>query len=295
MKFGVGLPNYGRGHTFDDIRRVALAAEELGYASVWTSDHIIIPKGALEPYEHIFESLVTLAMLVPLTQRVKLATSILVVPQRNPILVAKQAASIDAASNGRVILGVASGWSEGEYKNLNVDFHRRGRILDEAIALMRTLWSSENANFQGQYTKITQAVFSPLPAQKIGIPIWIGGNAEPVLRRVAKLGDGWHPVGQSPEKLAKGIEMIRALQPVRPLTISSRLNVDLNPDLPPTYQAMGETRRRLSGTNDDVRATLRDYATAGLEHAALFFPMGDISKMLAQMEQFAREIMPEFK
>lgn len=295
MRFGVGLPNYGRGKTFDDIRRVALAAEELGYASVWTTDHVIVPKADIEPYGNIFESLVTVAMVAAITQRVQLGTSILVLPQRNPVLVAKQVATIDVVSNGRMILGVAVGWNEDEYKNLNADFKRRGKQLDEGIALLRTLWSSEDANFHGKFTQIDSAVFAPLPAQKGNLPIWIGGNDEPALRRAAKLGDGWHPTGASPGQVAQGVARIRELNPTKKITVSSRLSIDLNPNTPPTYQYRGRTRYRLSGTTDAIRARLREYATAGLEHPALFFPMADISKTLAQMEQFARAVMPEFK
>src|SRR6266498_3825044 len=114
MIFGIGLPNYGQGKTWDDIKRVALAAEELGYDSVWTTDHIIVPRENIEPYGTIYESLVTLAMIASVTQRVKLGTSILVLPQRNPILAAKQIATIDAATNGRMIVGLGIGWNAGE-------------------------------------------------------------------------------------------------------------------------------------------------------------------------------------
>ena len=198
MRFGIGLPNYGRGKTWDDIRRVARLAEELGYESVWTTDHVVVPQENSEPYGNIFESLMTLALVASITQRVKLGTSILVLPQRNPVLAAKQVATLDAATNGRVILGVGVGWNEVEYKNLGANFKNRGKRLDEAIVLLRTLWSNENASFQGTYTTLEQAVFAPLPARK-SIPIWIGGNDEPAFVRAAKLGDGWHSTGASPE------------------------------------------------------------------------------------------------
>jgi probable F420-dependent oxidoreductase len=289
------LPNYGRGKTFEDIRRIALAAEGLGYDSVWTTDHVIVPKADIEPYGNILESLVTLAMVAAITHRVQLGTSILVLPQRNPVLVAKQVATIDAASNGRMILGVAVGWNEGEYRNLNADFKRRGKQLDEGIALLRTLWASEDAHFRGKFTQIDGAVFVPLPTQKGDIPIWIGGNNEPALFRVAQYGDGWHPVGVSPEQIASGVKRINELKPTNAVTISARLSIDLNPDTPPTYQYFGNTRYRLSGTMDAIRARLREYAQAGLAHPALFFPMTDIPKAIAQMERFAREVMPEFR
>lgn len=294
MQFGIGLPTYGKGKTWDDIRRVALAAEELGYASVWTTDHVIVPRQDIEPYGNIFESLMTLALVASITTRVKLGTSILVVPQRNPVLTAKQVATLDAASGGRVVLGVAVGWNAPEYKNLDANFGNRGKRLDEAIALLRTLWSNEDATFAGRYTRLEHAIFAPLPAQK-NIPIWIGGNDKPALQRAAKFGDGWHATGAPPEIVAQGARHIRELAPGKQLTISARLNIDLNPNVSPTYEYRGAPRRRLSGTDDAVRATLREYARAGLEYAALFFPTRDVTVGLEQMRLFAREILPEFK
>ncbi len=295
MKFGVGLPNYGRARTFEDIRHVALAAEELGYDSIWTTDHLIVPHADIEPYGTIFESLTTLAMLAPITQRVKLGTSILVLPQRNPVLAAKQIATIDAASGGRMIVGLGVGWNAEEYANLNANFKNRGKRLDEDIRLLRALWSNENANFRGKYTQVVQSVFSPLPAQKGNLPIWVGGNGDASWERAAKLGDSWHATGALPETIAQGIQRIREFKLARPLLISARLNVDLNPNTPQLYEYRGAKRRRISGTDDDVRATVREYAQAGLEYAVLVFPMADISITLAQMKRFINDVAPEFK
>jgi len=293
MEFGIGLPNYGRNKTWDDIRRVALAAEQLGYASVWTTDHLIVPQQDIEPYGHIFEALTVLALVAPITARMKLGASVLVLPQRNPILAAKQVATIDAASGGRMILGVGVGWNETEYKNLNANFRNRGKRLDEDIALLRTLWSNEDATFHGKYTHIEHAVFAPLPAQK-QIPIWIGGNEEPAWRRAAQLGDGWHSTGASPAQVSAGIQRIHELKSSdRRIVISARLNVDLNPNTPARYEFNNRPRLRLAGTDDNVRAILREYAQAGLEYATPIFPPKDIAVFLAQMERFAKEIVPD--
>ncbi len=301
MKFGVGLENYGRNITIDSIHRVALAAEELGYESVWTTDHIIVPRENAEPYGRIFECIVTLAMVAAITKRVRLGTSIIVLPMRNPVLFAKQAASIDAASGGRMIVGLGVGWNEAEFRNMDANFRNRGKRLDEAITLLRMLWSSEHANFQGKYTRITDSIFAPLPTQTAGpsgergIPIWIGGSSEASWKRAATLGDGWHPVGAPPDKFAAGVKYIREQKPVRPVTFSVRLSIDMNPNVPPTYEHRGRLLRRLTGSDDDIRATLREYAVAGSEHTALFFPMDDVAVTLKQMERFMRDIAPEFK
>jgi probable F420-dependent oxidoreductase len=294
MIFGVGLPNYGKGKTWDDIKRVTLAAEELGYDSVWTTDHLIIPRADLEPYGNIFESLVTLAMVASITSRVKLGTSILVLPQRNPILAAKQIATIDAATGGRMIVGLGAGWNAGEYKNISANFHNRGKRLDEDIALLRALWSNETPTFHGKYTQLDDALFSPLPARR-EIPIWIGGNTEPAIRRAAKLGDGWHATGAPPDVFANAVKQIREFAPARNFTFSNRLNINMDPSASPTYDYRGAPRRRLAGTDDQVRAFLREYAQAGLEYAALWFPMNALSVGLKQMERFVRDIAPEFR
>lgn len=296
MKFGIGLPNFGKNKTWDDVRRVALAAEELGYDSVWTTDHLIVPQRDIEPYGNILEALTTLALVSSITRRVKLGTSVLVLPQRNPVLAAKQIATIDAASGGRMIVGVGVGWNEIEYKNLDANFKNRGKRLDEAIALMRTLWSNEDATFRGQYTQLEHAVFSPLPPQRDHLPIWIGGNEAPAWARAAKLGDGWHSTGAFPAQIAAGVQRIRELNTTnRKVTISARLNIDLNPATPKLYEYNGKPRCRVAGTDADVRATLREYAQAGVEHATLIFPMKDMLVMLLQMERFVKDIATDFK
>lgn len=298
MIFGVGLPTYGHGTTWKDILQVARAAEQLKYDSVWVTDHVIVPKDNVEPYGRIYEALTTLAMVAPVTEHVKLGTSVLVLPQRNPILAAKQIATIDAASGGRMIVGLGVGWNETEYRNLDSNFKDRGKRLDEAIMLLRTLWSNEDVSFRGRFNQLDHAAFAPLPQQfesrDKSIAIWIGGNGEPALERAARLGDGWHPSGPSPKVIAQGIKRIRELAPARQLTISARLSIDMNPATPPAYEYRGASRQRLSGTDDAIRAALRQYTLAGLGYAALFFPTADISVGLEQMQRFMSDIAPEF-
>ncbi len=319
MKFGLCLPNYGRSTTFDRIRQVALLAEQLGYASVWTTDHVAVPQENIEPYGNIYESLTILAMAAMLTRRVQLGTSILVLPQRDPVLAAKQIATIDRASGGRMIVGVGAGWNEREYRHLGADFHTRGKRLDEDIRLLRALWSRENVSFEGRWTQLDHVMSAPLPAQDSHLPIWIGGNEEPSLRRAAELGDGWQTTGASPDQIAQGVRRIDELHTANQrgsesnlankrinesdagneriesggLTISARLSIDINPDTPATYQYLGHPRHRLAGTLDVIRARLGEYRAAGVEHIALVFP-DDAATAQAQIEQFAREIMPQF-
>ncbi len=288
MRFGVCLPNYGKHSTFDEIRRTALAAEQLGYESVWTTDHIVVPEENIEPYGRIFESLTTLAMVAMLTQRVKIGASVLVLPMRNPILAAKQIATIDAASGGRMIVALGVGWNEIEYGNLHANFHNRGKRLDEDIQLLRTLWTNENVTFHGRYTQLDHAMSAPLPAQGARLPIWIGGNGESAWRRAAQYGDGWHATGPSPEQMAEGVKRIRELNAAKSFAISARLSIDINPRGSQTYTYRGSTRYRLAGSIESIRTRLAEYAQAGVELVVLVFP-DDPATRAAQMEQFMKE------
>ncbi len=290
MRFGVCLPNYGKDSAFEEIRRTALAAEALGYESVWTTDHIVVPEENIEPYGRIFESLTTLAMVAMLTQRVKIGASVLVLPMRNPILAAKQIATIDAASGGRMIVALGVGWNEKEYANLHANFHNRGKRLDEDIELLRALWSNENVTFHGKYTQLDRAMSAPLPAQGARLPIWIGGNGESAWRRAAKYGAGWHATGPSPEQMAEGVKRIRELNPNKSFAISARLSIDINPSTSPTYTYRGSTRYRLAGSIDAIRARLSEYEAAGADMLALVFP-DDAETRAAQLRRFAKEAM----
>ncbi len=294
MKFGVGLPNYGQGASVEGIREVAAVAEELGYDSVWTTDHILVPKQHADTFGYVIESLITLGFAAAITSRVKLGTSILVLAQRNAILIAKQIASLDQLSNGRVILGLGAGWMDGEFKYFGVDFRRRGRILDESIQVMRAIWEQDEPSFHGRFYNFEGAVANPKPAQA-HIPIWIGGNSDAAIQRAAR-NDGFHPNAHNPDVLAEKIAKLKSWSIGRPITISTRFSIDLDPNKPPIIQtSTGETRRRLTGTIDDVRKTLREYQQIGLEYPVLFFPQADLSKMLQQMRTFAGEVMPEMK
>ncbi len=293
MLFGITLPHYGPTANWDSIQRAAVQADRLGYASIWVTDHILVPKENLNPYGNIFEPVVTVALIAHLAPRAALGFSILVMPIRNPVLMAKQIASIDVATNGRVILGVGVGWNAKEFASLGHDFHNRGKRLDEDILLLRTLWSNNQVTFDGKYTRITDGYSSPVPVNKT-IPIWVGGNREPSWRRAAKFGDGWQATGPSPAEIAEGARRIRQFGASRPITLSARLSIDFNPNISPEYTYLGNKRYRLTGTPDYIRARLREYADAGVQHIVLTFPWDNLDVGLSQMERFVRDLMPEF-
>ena len=236
----------------------------------------------------------TLGLVAAHAPHVRLGASVIILPMRNPVLLAKQAAAIDLATNGRFILGVGTGWNAREYANLGADFRTRGKRLDEGIALLRALWSQENVQFAGQFTQIEDGHFAPPPVRR-DIPIWIGGNGEPSWRRAARLGDGWHATGASAEEMAQGLARIRELGPARPITVSVRVSIDFDPAVSRTFQYRGSTRYRLAGVPEAIRGQLWEHAQAGVEQMVLVFPWDkDLAAAMEQMHRFAQELMPQF-
>ena len=201
MHLGVILPNYGPGSSPDAIRRVAELAEELGYDSVWATEHIIVGPEGVDPYGRVYDPLVTLGWIAGWTERVGLGTSIVLVPLHNPMHLAKEVSTVQELSGGRVTLGVGMGWHEDEFDFMGVEFEGRGRRADEAIRLMRALWRGEH-DFEGRFWSFKNATSEPLPSP---LPeIWVGGSSERAIRRALELGDAWHPSrGSDPDHVRR--------------------------------------------------------------------------------------------
>src|SRR5438067_5660228 len=193
MKLGICLPHYGRPIEVGRLLEVARRAEERGLDSVWVTDHVIVPEQANVIYrEDMLDPLAVLPWLAAATERVALGTSVVILPYRSPIPVAKLLASVDVLSGGRLIVGAAIGWMEGEFEALGIPFKERVSRSEEALTLFRTLWTDEHPVLETARHKLTGQQFSPMPLRKPRPPIWIGGMSEPAMRRVAKFGDGWH-------------------------------------------------------------------------------------------------------
>jgi probable F420-dependent oxidoreductase len=190
VHFGVILPNYGLDSTVDGIRRTVELAEELGFASVWTTEHIIVGPEGVDPYGRVYDPLVTLGWIAGWTERIGLGSSIVLVPLHNPMHLAKEVATLQELSGGRFTLGVGMGWHKDEYDFMGVEFAGRGRRADEAIRLMRALWSGEQ-DFEGEHWSFHEATSQPLPSKQP--ELWVGGSSARALRRARELGDVWHP------------------------------------------------------------------------------------------------------
>jgi probable F420-dependent oxidoreductase len=190
VHFGVILPNYDTDSSPDGIRRVTEAAEELGFDSVWATEHIIVGPEAVEPYGRVYDPLVTLGWIAGMTERIGLGTSIVLVPLHQPMRLAKEVATLQELCGGRFTLGVGMGWHKDEFQFMGVEFEGRGRRADEAIQVMRALWKGER-DFHGQYWSFENATSEPHPSPQP--ELWVGGSSERAIRRALELGDAWHP------------------------------------------------------------------------------------------------------
>jgi probable F420-dependent oxidoreductase len=190
VHFGVILPNFGAQSSPARIRALARAAEELGFASVWATEHIVVGPEGVDPYGRVYDPLVTLGWVAGWTERVGLGTSIVLVPLHNPFHLAKEVATLQELSGGRVTLGVGVGWHRDEFEFMGVPFEGRGRRADEAIRLMRALWRGE-PSFAGSSWSYQDATAEPHPSPQP--QIWVGGSSDRAIRRARELGDAWHP------------------------------------------------------------------------------------------------------
>jgi len=190
VHFGVILPNFGEGSSPDGIRRAVEAAEEHGFDSVWATEHIIVGPEAVDPYGRVYAPLVTLGWIAGWTERIGLGTSIVLVPLHHPMHLAKEVATLQELSDGRFTLGVGMGWHRDEFDFMGIHFAGRGRRADEAIRLMRALWSGER-DFEGRWWSFHDATAEPHPSPRP--EIWVGGGSERAVRRARELGDAWHP------------------------------------------------------------------------------------------------------
>jgi probable F420-dependent oxidoreductase len=290
MQFGVALPHFSRLASREAVLTLSRQAETLGYNSIWTTDHVLMAADQPEPYGTILEAAITLACVAAVTERVRLGTSVIVLPQREPVLVAKQAATLDVLSNGRLILGVGAGWNEREFGFLGANFRNRGRRFDEYIQAMRTLWSAPDPQFDGRFVQFKDVSFHPRPVQSAGPPIWLGGSSEAALRRAATLCDGWHATGATVEEFAAGMHTIRASANGRQVVGSVRLRASVGRKLPEQRNARGGIQTQLSGSREEVVELVQAYAAAGANELVLFFGAEDLDANLADMRQFAEQV-----
>jgi probable F420-dependent oxidoreductase len=276
--------------TPEALRAMARAVEDLGFDSLWVSDHIIVPEGSGYIPEMMDEPLATLAFLAAETKHVMLGTSVLIVPYRDPVFAAKFLSTVDYLSNGRLIVGVGAGWLEQEFDALGVPFAERGPRTDEYLRVYRNLWETETSSFSGKYKQYTSMRMFPkaAPSRRGTIPIWVGGNGAASIRRAAELGDGWHPINLSPADFATHMETYRK-QCVRfgkqPGAVCMR-------HMPGGRTQPSGDRPPLSGSAEQQAADVRAYAAAGLDELMLSLPARSVNELVGTLRAFMREVAP---
>jgi probable F420-dependent oxidoreductase len=269
MQLGIHLPHIGRKASPDNIRRAAIQAEALGFDDVWVSEHIIVPKDApYPPSANFWDPVLTLTWAAAATTRVRLGTSVLVLPMRHPLPLAKELATLQNLSNGRLILGAGVGWLEAEFDALGVPFKERGRRMDEGIAMMRAVWSQDPVSFDAKWIPAKIDAMRSHPQPITPIPIWIGGSSDAAINRALRL-DGWHGSRVTPEQAPAMVKRLRAERPESAFTISIRIGCNAS---------------NVGGMRD----TLRAYADAGIQHVMTAPDDRDIDTYLATAEAFRR-------
>ena len=296
MKFGIWIPNCRHLATPDVIRGAAVRAEQLGYDSVWVSDHVVVPHANVVNFgETVYDPLVTLAVVAGATSRVRLGTTVLIVPYRNAVVTAKMISSLDALSGGRVVFGIGAGWVAAESAALGVPFAERGAMTDEYLRAMQELWTSRTPSFAGKYTQFDGLVFEPKPVQKPHPPIWVGGHSKAALRRTAEFGAAWHPINRAPDELRAGQAEIARLSQARgratPPALTLRNDVRV---LAPGESAPQSTHggRVLAGEPAALVDRIAELAGCGVEHLVLEFLAADGRELDAQMAVFAERVRP---
>jgi probable F420-dependent oxidoreductase len=268
MKLGVNLLNFGPGGGSDALLRWAQRSEELGYDSVMVSDHVAVTRDVAESYPEPFQDpFVTLAWLAGQTKRIRLGTTVIILPYRHPALTARLAADIDHMCGGRLIFGLGVGWSPLEFAALGVPFETRGRMTDEYIEVMKALWVGDGeVSYEGQ-TVSFEGVSAVPPLQSPHPPIWVGGNTRAGMRRAARYGDAWHPINQTRQQFSDGASELGRIagelgRPVPALCPRIQLKV-LDADAEETDRVMG------IGSLAQVLDDLSYLQDSGSEHVTL--------------------------
>lgn len=314
MQFGFGAPVSGALSMPDTLARIAQEGEAIGYDYATISDHVVIPRDieARYPYSDTgefpgrsrgdrHEQLTAVAFIAGKTSRLRLVTSVTVVPHRPAVLQAKMLATIDVLSQGRLTFGIGAGWMKEEFEALGVPpFPERGAVTDEYLMACRELWTADNPHFAGKYVKFSDILFEPKPVQKPHPPIWVGGESGPALRRTARLGDGWYPIGTNPQhrldsmkRFAAGVERLRRLTREagrEPMAVAIAYRVTNWGKSLPNRADDGE-RRLFSGEIDDIVADLRAFRDFGVGYVDFNFNGETAEAIIANMRRFRGEVL----
>ncbi len=308
MRYGFYLPTRGHTATPEALETLVTRGEALGFTSVMIADHVVFPTKVESRYPYTadgrfpgqgdaLEQLALMAFVAAKTSRLRLVTSVMILPYRNPVFTAKALATIDVLSRGRVTVGVGVGWLREEFEALDApDFERRGSVSDEYIRIFRTLWTSSPASFAGEFYQFADVQCLPAPVQKPHPPIWIGGHSAAALRRVARLGDGWHPVGANPAVPLGPDELRRALEELARLTEAQgrdpkALTISYKAPVYDSERAIaGSDRRPFTGSAAQIHDDIETFAQLGVSELIFDFRSDRLDRSLERMERFAKDL-----
>jgi len=316
MDFGIATVTRGECASREGYIAVAEAAERLGFGFISVNDHVVVPRGIASRYPYsesgewaartageCLDQLVTLSFLAARTERLKLLTSVMVVPHRQPVLAAKMLASIDVLSKGRLIVGCGTGWMKEEFEALGAaPFAERGRVSDEYLEAFKALWTHDVPSYRGNHASFGDIIFAPKPHARPHPPIWIGGEGAAALRRVVRLGDGWYPASNNPahrldtpDRLGAAVGELRRTAEAAgrdPASIDIGYLVLWPVEWSAQKTVDGSARRPFTGSPADMAADAAALAKVGVRHVALTFQTATVTETLARMQRFAEEVMP---
>ena len=316
MKYGFTLPGRGQLATPERLGIIARKGEELGFDALLTGDHILVPKNIKSVYPYTeggefpgspsgesMEQITLLSYIAGQTSKIRLVTSVLIVPHRNPLIAAKSLATLDVLSGGRLVVGVGVGWMREEFQALGLPpFEERGAVTDEYIRAFKVLWTEDDPHFEGKYISFDDISFLPKPVQKPHPPIWVGGESRPALRRTAELADGWYPLGSNPtfpmgtpEQLKAGLDRLAEYakrfgrDPSEIETIYRTHQFEL------TKTPAGAGRLPFVGDAEQIAGDIRRYQDMGVSTMIWDFlrQTEDLDRMLGLMEDFATKVWPK--
>ena len=311
MRFGFYLPNSGPTARPEPLAAIARKGDELGFYCMVAGDHILVPREVNSTYPYTadgrfhgdsageyLEQLTLLTYLAAITTNIRLVPSVMIVPYRNPLLAAKILATLDVLSQGRLTLGVGVGWMEEEFEALSAPpFAERGAVTNEYLEAFKELWTNDNPVFDGKYCQFSGINFMPKPVQRPHPPIWVGGQSRPAMRRAARLGNGWHPVGAipaaplEPEDLTQNIGLLHryaedAGRDPSDLEVSMKAPLyDVGTDSP------SSERRRFAGETEQIREDIRTYEDIGVSCIIFDIRGTNLEQSLERLQWFAEQVM----
>lgn len=294
MNLGIALPILANIEVKDQLQ-IAVKAENLGFKSVWASDHIIIPQEWKGRFSDIFpDPFVMLTAISQNTEKIKIGTSAIIMPYRNPLIVAKMCSTLDNLSDGRLICTVAPGWMKEEFEVLEIPYENRINRTVEYIKIMKSLWNNDPCDFKGDYFSYKNVSFQPKPIQK-DLPVWMGGNHQKAIERSVDHADGWQPIWFSAEELKSNMEYLNSYadkknRDLNGFSISIRNRIKFTRDNskdaenPPTA---------LIGTKNEVFEKILSYKTLKINEVVLDFLSPEKDEILEILETLGNELIPE--